>query len=281
MLSFFSDLLQFQFLQHAVLTALLASLCCGTVGSLVVVRKSTYIAGALAHCVLGGLGLARYLQVAHGWSWAHPMLGALLAACLASLMITWFSLKAKERLDTFLSAIWSSGMAIGVVFLMITPGYGEDLMGYLFGDILLVTTGDLIALALLDIGVLLVIAFQFQQLRACSFHPQLAHLRGIAVGLYEAWFLILVAVNVVLLIRVVGITLVIALLTLPAATAGRFTRTLPAMMLVATILCALFSVGGIVIAYPLDLPAGPVIILVATAGYLLSWVANKRTKRPM
>jgi zinc transport system permease protein len=257
------------FLQHALLAGVLAGIACGIVGTYVVVRRITYIAGAIAHCVLGGLGAARYLQAVHGWTFLEPMYGAMAAAILAALVIGTVSLKAREREDTVIGALWAVGMAIGILFISRTPGYNEDLMSYLFGNILLVSSQDLIRMALLD---LLVIGFgvgAYRQLQAVCFDEEVARLRGLNVELYYLLLLCLTALTVVLLVSVVGIVMVIALLTIPVAIAGSFASTLPRIMAIAAVLCIVFSTTGLAVSFKPDLPAGATTIAIAGATYLL------------
>ncbi|UCD64242.1 MAG: metal ABC transporter permease, partial [Candidatus Zixiibacteriota bacterium] len=121
------------FMVNALLAGLLAGVACGVVGTYVVARRITYIAGGIAHSVLGGLGLARYLQTVHEWHWLDPMYGAIVAALAAAVIIGWVSLRAREREDTVIGAIWAIGMAVGIIFITLTPGYNQDLMTYLFG----------------------------------------------------------------------------------------------------------------------------------------------------
>ncbi|MCB1071227.1 MAG: metal ABC transporter permease [Verrucomicrobia bacterium] len=265
---FLQDLARHPFLQHAILAAVLASIPGGIVGSYIVTRRSTYIAGAISHCVLGGMGLSRYLQQVHGLAWLTPMTGAVLAAIIAAGIIAAVMQHGRERIDTVLSAIWAMGMAIGIVFIMATPGYSEDLMSYLFGNILMVGRGDLLLMGLLNLIVLGLVGLFYDPLLATSFNPQLARLRGLNVSLYEIVYLIITALTIVLLVRVVGIVLVIALLTLPAATAGYFVTRLSRMMMLATGFCLLFSVGGLVISYEPEWPAGATIILLSGLVYL-------------
>jgi zinc transport system permease protein len=281
MFSFFQDLLQFRFLQYSLLTALLCSVSCGVIGSFVVVRRSTYIAGAIAHSVMGGLGFARYMQTIVGWQWMTPAVGAFMAAMLSSAIITYFTLQNKERIDTVLSAIWAIGMALGITFLVATPGYSEDLMSYLFGDILMVSRGDLLAMFILDAVIIVVVIFTYDQLLAISFNPQLALLKGVKVAWYEALFILLTGLTVVLLVRIVGIILVIALITLPPATAARLTRKLSKMIWLAIGFSLLYTIGGLIISYSPGLPAGPTMIELGVLVYgivsIVSW--NKyRTK---
>jgi zinc transport system permease protein len=268
MYQFVSDLQQFSFLQYAVLTGILASIACGIIGSYVTVRRTTYIAGAIAHCTLGGMGIAGYLSKEQGLVHFTPLMGAVCAALTAALVIAWITNKSTVRLDTLLSAVWAIGMAIGILFISKTSGYNEDLMSYLFGDILMVSFNDLILIALLDIFLLTCVLLFYNKLLAISFDEEFARISGIRVELYNTLFLCLVALTVVLLVQVVGIILVVALLALPAATAGQLTSRLPAMMIMATLLSLVSTTGGLVISYSPNLPAGATIIMIAGLLYL-------------
>jgi zinc transport system permease protein len=269
MAGFLSDLARHSFLQNALWASLLASVACGMIGSFVVVRNISYVAGGIAHCVLGGMGAALYLNKVHGLLWLHPLHGAVVAALLAALIIGLVTLKSRERADTIIGALWAVGMALGVLFISLTPGYAEDLMSYLFGNILFVSVSDLWLLSALDLVVVVLGFLFYNQLVAVCFDEEFARLRGVRVELHYLLLLALTALTVVLLTTVVGIILVIALLTLPAAAAGRFTRSLWQMIVAATLLCALFCVGGLWISYAPSLPAGAVIIVIAGAVYLI------------
>jgi len=257
------------FLRCALGAGLLASVAFGIVGTYVVARRISYIAGAISHCCLGGIGVALYLQKAAGIAWFHPLLGAVLAAVVSALIIGWVSLRARQREDTVIGALWAIGMAVGLLFLARTPGY-VDPMSYLFGNILLIGRGDLwIVLGLDALAVGLGVVF-YHPLMAVCFDEEFARLRGLRVELYYLLLLTLTALTVVLLVNVVGIVMVIALLTLPAAVAGRFARQLWQMMALSVIFCAVFTAGGLAVSYQTDLPTGPVIIVFAGAVYLAS-----------
>lgn len=278
---FWEHLLKHAFLQYAILGGLLASVACGIVGSFVVVRRTTYVAGAIAHCVLGGMGVARYMQRVHGVEWMTPMFGATAAAVIAALIISAVTVSGRQREDTVLSAVWAIGMAVGVSFIMLTPGYYEDLMSYLFGNILMVGVSDLLHMAVLDAVIITLMILFYDKFLVISFHPELARLRGIRVGAYHTLLHVLIALTVVLLTQVVGLIMVIALLTLPAATVLHFAKRLSIAMLLATTLCFLFTVTGIALSYGPELPAGATVIQVAGAIYLLAvagrWIWRKTT----
>jgi zinc transport system permease protein len=266
---FFEALGEFEFLRTALLSGLLASVACGVVGSYVVVRRITYMAGGIAHCVLGGMGAARYFAVTQEWDWLRPLHGAIVAALLAAVVLGFVSLRARQREDTVIGALWAIGMAIGVVFIARTPGYQDELMTYLFGDILLVRQIDLWLLLGLDVIAVGVALLCYNQFLAVCFDEEFARLRGLNVEFYYILLLCLTAVTVVLLVSVVGIVLVIALLTLPVAVAGHFCRSLWQLMLSASVLCALLTSSGLALSYSPDLPAGATTILLAGALYLL------------
>jgi zinc transport system permease protein len=268
MSEFFGAVTQFAFLQYALATGIMASIACGVIGSYVVTRRISYVAGAISHFVLGGMGLARYLNVVHGWNFLNPLEGAVVSALLAAVIIGLVSLRAKEREDTVIGALWAVGMAAGIIFIARTPGYNQDLMSYLFGNILMVSPADIYLIAALDALVLIVGLTFYNQLLAVCFDEEFARLRGINVELFYLLLLCLTALTVVILVNVVGIILVIALITLPAAVAGHFTNTLWKMMIVAVGFSAIFTIVGLAVSYGPNLPAGAMIIVVAGITYL-------------
>ncbi|MHC4862299.1 MAG: metal ABC transporter permease, partial [Planctomycetota bacterium] len=254
---------------NALLTGLLVSVACGVVGTFVVARRITYIAASISHCVLGGLGAAHYLRAVHGWAWLRPEYGAFASALLAAAVIGIVTLRIREREDTVIGAVWAVGMAVGILFIHKTPGYTQELMSYLFGNILLVSRWQIWLVAGLDVVVIGATFLFYPKFVALCFDEEFARLRNVRVQLYYLLLLGMTAVTVFLLVSIVGIVLVIALLTLPIAIAGRFSRSLIQMMALSTVLCAVFSVGGLSVSYGPDLPAGPTIIVLAGAVYFL------------
>lgn len=275
MTEFFTALPSYAFLQNAIIIGLLASAACGIVGSFVVVRRMTYIAGAIAHIILGGIGAAKFAQVVLGWKYVTPLAGAIISALLAALIIGIISIRFKEREDTVIGALWAIGMAAGILFISQTPGYNEDLMSYLFGNILMVSRSDIAVIAVLDILILLTGALFYKEFVMLSFDEEFAQVRGLNVVFYHLLLLCLTALTVVLLVSVVGIIMVIALLTLPVAASGHFVRSLGQMMFVSSIVSALITTTGLAVSYGPDLPAGPVIILIAGIVYLLAISVHK------
>ncbi len=269
---FIRAFVNYNFIQNAVAAAVLASLASGIVGTYVVVKRITFISGGIAHAVLGGMGAAYYFG-------ADPLQGALAAAILAAVLLGFVNLKAKQHEDTIIGALWAVGMAVGVIFMALTPGYNVDLMSFLFGNILMVTDPVLRTLLILDAAVLAVVAVFYRQFMLIAFDEEQAHLRGLPVELLYMLLLCLIALTVVILMKIVGLILVIALLTLPAAVAALFTRGLGPMMAVASVLGLGFTLTGLVVSYNLNLPSGAVIVIIAGLGYLAALVLKRLQTR--
>jgi len=249
------------FFRYALIAGLLASPAFGMVGSYVVVNRISYIAGAVSHASLAGIGAALY----YGFS---PLSGAVVSALAAGLLISLITQHASERSDTVIGTIWAVGMGIGLLFISRSSGY-TDPMSYLFGNILLITRGDLWMLAALDLLVMLLGIIFYRQFQAISFDEEFARARGLPTGFYQIVLTLLVSLTVVLMVTVVGIVMVIALLTIPAAAASLFTRNLRTMMTWASVFCALFTVSGLWSSYVWDLPAGASTIVTAGIIYFL------------
>jgi len=275
MAEFVDAVIEYSFMRHALLTGLLAAIACGVIGSYVVARRITYIGGGIAHSVLGGMGVAYFLAIAYGWKFLQPLYGAMAAALVAAVIIGLVSLWARQREDTVISALWAVGMAIGVIFISRTPGYNENLMSYLFGNILMVSSADLWLIAALDALVVLMGLFFYRQLLAVCFDQEFARVRGINVEFYYLLLLCLTALTVVILVTVVGVVMVVALLTLPAAVAGQFTRKLWRTMLLAGLFSIIFTTAGLAVSFSTNLPAGAMIIVLAGATYLVVLVAGR------
>ena len=270
MIDFFADLARFAFLRNALIAGVAASAACGVVGTYVVTRRITVIAGSLAHTVLGGMGAAYYLNVTRGWSWLSPLHGAIVAAILAALIIGAARARFREREDTIISALWAIGMAIGILFLFRTPGYKSDLMTYLFGNISMVDRTELQLLILMDILVLAIVLIAYRPLLLVCHDEEFARLRGINTTFYNTLLLIITALTIVSLIHVVGIVMVIALVTLPVSVAGRFTSRLWTMMILAAGLSSLLTTAGLAVSYASDLPTGATTILLAGLLYIFA-----------
>jgi len=264
------------FLQMALWAGLLASVSSGVIGSYVVVRRISFIAGSIAHSVLAGLGFSLWANRVLGLTWLHPMVGAFAAAIASALLLGFVQLRYRQREDALIAAIWSTGMAIGVIFITLTPGSTGELMNFLFGNILWVTPEDLWALFGLDILVLLMVGYYYSSFMALCFDEEQAVLQKVNVQRLYLLLLCLVAISIVLLIQIIGTILVLALLTIPATIAALFTTRLKTMMILSCGFGALFNLLGLELSYHLDWPPGATIALLAALAYLATLAIKKR-----
>jgi zinc transport system permease protein len=263
MSEFITALLNYSFMQHALIACLLASIGCGIIGTYVVVKKVGFLAGGIAHSVLAGMGMAYFFG-------GSPLIGAMIAALVAAILIGWISLRWHQNEDILIAAFWSVGMAIGILFIAKTPGYSIDLMSYLFGNILLVSAQDLYLMLILDFVIIIMILLFYKQFLAAAFDEEFARLRSINVEFFYILMLCMIALTVVLLIQIVGLILVLALLILPAASAGQFVISIKRMMILAVLFSMVITSSGLMLSYQPDLPSGSTIIILAGIVYLLS-----------
>jgi len=256
----FEALFQYQFLRNALFSGLLASVACGIVGVIVIEKKLVMMSGGIAHTSYGGVGLGYLLGF-------EPILGAFLFSVLAAVGIGYVKRKGGTRSDVIVGLFWSLGMALGVLFIGLMPGYPPDLTSYLFGGILSVTRTDLTMALALSAIVALVVAMFYNDWKAYLFDEEFAAILGVRTAVLEYLLLILVAMTIVALIRVVGIILVMALLTAPAATAGLLTGNLKRRMLYAVLIGALCCTAGLWVSYALDIASGASIVVLCAVCY--------------
>jgi zinc transport system permease protein len=261
-------LFTYGFLQNAVLGALLASIACGVIGTIIIEKKLVMMSGGIAHAAFGGVGMGYFLNI-------EPLIGALLFAVGSALGIAAIHRRVKTHTDILIGLFWSVGMALGILFIAFTPGYPPDMTSYLFGNILTVVRLDLQIMLALDTFILISVIGCFQQLKAYMFDEEFAIVLRIKVALLESLLFILIALTVVVLIRVVGIILVIALLTAPPAIARQLTHSIPRIMIIASGLGVLFCLGGLWISYELRVASGATIILFSGFSYLVISLAKK------
>lgn len=256
-------LFQYEFLRNALLAALLASIACGIIGVYVVVKRIVFISGGIAHAAFGGIGL--------GYFWGiEPILCVIPFSIASALGMGIASRRTKIPEDTAIGILWALGMASGVLFIHFTPGYSPDLFGYLFGSILTVPTSNLITMLILDAVIIVSVIALYREFQAISFDEEYATAMGLPTERLYLLLLCLIALSVVLLIRIVGVILVIALLTIPAALSKRFTHRLSSMMLLSILLCTLFTTGGLWFSYLFDLPSGATIVLISGLAFVLA-----------
>jgi len=266
------EVLQYQFMQNALLAGLLAAIACGIVGVYVVVKKVVFISGGIAHASFGGIGLGYLLGI-------NPVLGAMVFTVASSLGIGLVTRRTRMPEDTAIGILWAMGMALGIIFIGLAPGYAPDLFSYLFGNILTVPFFDLMLMLILDVVIIALVALLYKEFLYLSFDEEFSTVSGVPTeGLYLL-LLCLIALTVVVLIRVVGIILVIALLTIPAALARQFTHSLKKMMLLAILASVFFTFSGLWISYVLNLASGATIILVSGTALFISFGINKLRRK--
>jgi len=256
-------ILEYEFMRHALLAGLLAAVACGIIGVYVVVNKMVFISGGVSHSSFGGIGLGYYLGI-------NPVLGALFFTVASALGMGLMTRRTKLPEDTAIGVLWVMGMALGIILVGLTPGYPPDLFSYLFGNILLVPIFDLFMMLILDIVIISVVFLLYKEFLALSFDEEFGTVAGIPTERLYLILLCLIALTVVVLIKVVGIILIIALLTIPAAMARQFTHSLKRMMLLSVLFGAVFAVGGLWLSYALDWASGATIVLVSVALFIAS-----------
>lgn len=250
-------------LQDALWAGLLASIACGVIGAFVLAKRIASLSGSISHASFGGIGLGYFLGI-------NPLWGALFFALASALGMGALTRRTKLPADTVIAIFWAVGMALGIVFVSLTPGYVPDLLSYLFGNILFVTPHDLLFLCLLDAVVLLAVALFFKELLAVSFDEEFSKAAGVPAEAFYLLLLCLVALTVVALIKVVGVIMVIALLTLPAAVGQKFAASFKQLILLAVALGTGFTFLGLGASYLLNWPPGATIVLLAGAAFLFS-----------
>lgn len=264
--------LQFDFMRNALMAGVLVSIACGIIGTLVVVNRIVFISGGIAHAAYGGIGLGYFFGF-------NPVLGAIAFALVSALGMGWVARKTRQRADTIIGVMWAIGMAIGIIAIDLTQGYKADLMSYLFGSILTVPRQDLIIMLVLDLIIGAMVVLFYKELLAISFDPLFATTRNVPVdGLY-LMLVGAIALTVVMVMQVVGLIMVIALLTIPAAIAGQFVEDIKQMMLYSSYLGIIFTTVGLWLSYTWDLTSGATIILVSGTTYLGTLVFKAFSKR--
>ncbi len=266
------EALQLEFMRNAVWAGMLAAIICGIIGTLVVVNRIVFISGGIAHSAYGGIGLAYYFRLPY-------MAGVLGFSLVVSAIMAAVTLKARHRSDTVIGVLWAVGMALGVILLDLTPGYNVDLMSYLFGSIMAVPGSELWQMFLLGLVVIGVTAFFYNDFLSMSYDVEFARVRGISVGSLYFLLLAMIAVSVVMVIRVVGLILVIALLTIPPYIAEKYSRSLAGMMILSACLCLFFTLTGLWLSYTFNLTSGPAIIMVGGTVFFISILFDRLAER--
>ncbi len=258
------ELFQYQFMQRALIAAVLVSISCGVVGSYVVIKKIVSLSGAISHAAFGGVGLGYFLGV-------NPVLAAIPFSIISAISIGGVKQITNISEDTAIGILWSVGMAIGVIFINLTPGYAPDLFSYLFGSILTVSNTDLYIMFVLDLVIIAIVFLFRREFLAVSFDEEFSNVVGLHALLVYMLLLALVALSVVVLIKVVGVILIRALFTIPAAISKQYTYNLRNLMIIATILAIILTSLGLILSFIFNLASGATIVMVLAAAFLISY----------
>lgn len=263
-----AELLSYSFMRNALIAGVLISLAAGIIGTLVVLKRMVFLTGGVAHTAYGGVGLAFYFGI-------NPILGAIAFSLGASFLMGTVQRRTRQRQDTLIGVMWAIGMAIGIIFTDLTPGYKADLMSYLFGSILTVTNLDLLLMLIVDVLVIGFVVLFYKELQAGAFDETFARVRNLPVDSLYVILIALIGLAVVMLMRVVGLIMIIALLTIPAAIGSMFLRNMKHIMWLATGLSLVFTIGGLLISYVFNLSTGATIILVSGVAYLIALLTHR------
>jgi zinc transport system permease protein len=263
------EALSYEFMQNAIIAGILVSLIAGIIGSLVVVNRMVFLAGGIAHAAYGGIGIAIFSGI-------PIFLGTSLFAIVAALFMAFVTIHQRDKIDVFVGLIWAVGMAIGIILIDLTPGYNVDLMSYLFGSILAVNREDLYFMGVLFIVILLCVTYWYRSILAVSYDSEYASLSGINIKFFYTLILLLSALSVVVAIKVVGLILVIALLTIPIYIAQSLSSTLSEMMMKSSLIATFFTIVGLGLSYSFNLTSGATIILVSAVSLLVFMVFSRK-----
>ena len=247
------ELLQYTFFQHALIGSLLASIVCGMVGTYIVTRRLVFISGGLTHASFGGIGIGLYAGIS-------PLLSAAVFAVLSAFGVEWLSKRSEMREDSAIAVFWTLGMALGIIFTYLSPGFAPDLSSYLFGNILTIAVPDLLFLGIVALLTTLFFALYIRPIIAIAFDREFAASQGIRVRLFEYLLMMLIALSIVGCLRLVGIVLVISLLTIPQLTANLFTHSFTRIIWLSIGIGYLSCLGGFLLSYYLNVPSGASII---------------------
>ncbi len=262
------ELFQYEFMRNAIIAALLTSIACGIVGTYVVIRRIAFISGGIAHAAFGGIGIGYWLGI-------NPIITLLPFSILSAIGIAVINQKKHIQEDILIGVFWSMGMALGIILIGLTPGYAPDLFSYLFGNILTVPFSDIVLMCILDIIIIATVYSLYKEFMAIAFDEEFAEISGIKTNILDIILLSLIAITVVMLVKVVGIILVIALLTIPPAIAQQYTRNMKTMMYLSSGIGMFCTLTGLWLSYIFDLPSGATIILFSGCCFLVSCLACK------
>ena len=256
------ELLQYTFFQHALLGSLFASIACGIIGTYIVTRRLVFISGGITHASFGGIGIGLYTGIS-------PILSAALFSVLSAFGVEWLSKRKDMREDSAIAVFWTFGMAIGIIFSFLSPGFAPDLSAFLFGNILTITRTDIVVLAVLSLLLIAFFAIFLSPIIYIAFDREFARSQRIPVVLFEYILMMFIALTIVACLRMIGIVLAMSLLTIPQLTANLFTVSFKRIILLSILFAYIGCVGGLLLSYQLQIPSGAAIIFFSILTYAL------------
>ena len=256
------ELLQYTFFQHALLGSLFASIACGIIGTYIVTRRLVFISGGITHASFGGIGIGLYTGVS-------PILSAAIFSVLSAFGVEWLSKRKDMREDSAIAVFWTFGMAIGIIFSFLSPGFAPDLSAFLFGNILTITRTDIIVLAVLSLLLIAFFSIFLSPIIYIAFDREFARSQRIPVVLFEYILMMFIALTIVACLRMIGIVLAMSLLTIPQLTANLFTVSFKRIILLSILFAYIGCAGGLLLSYQLQIPSGAAIIFFSILTYAL------------
>ena len=267
-----TELIQYTFFQHALLGGLLASIACGIIGTYIVTRRLVFISGGITHSSFGGIGIGLFTGIS-------PLLSAAVFSVLSAFGVEWLSKRKDMREDSAIAVFWTLGMALGVMFSFLSPGFAPDLSAYLFGNILTITVTDLVILGVLALVLIVFFTLFIHPIIHVAFDREFARSQGLPVTFFEYTLMLFIALTIVACLRMVGIVLAISLLTIPQMTANLFTYKFKRIIWLSVIIGFLSCMGGLFISYFLNVPSGASIIFFSILIYAVCKVAKSISTR--
>lgn len=262
-----AELFEYKFIVNSLLAGILASISCGIIGTYIVTRRMVFLSGGITHASFGGIGIGYYFGL-------NPVIAAAVFAVLSALGIEFLSKKSNVREDSVIGILWSLGMAIGIIFIFITPGYAPNLMTYLFGSILTVSTLDIIFMAVVSVVIILIFIFFYRTILFVAYDQEFAQTHKLPVTFINNLLISLVALTIVLNIKVVGIILVISLLTIPQSIANLFTNEFKNIIIISIVIGLIGALMGLLISYQVNIPSGASIIFSLVIFFILAKIVQ-------
>lgn len=267
-----SELFSYQFIWFALFASFLVSICSGIIGSIIVANRSVFVAGGVAHMAFGGVGLAIFCGF-------NTMLGGIIFGVVMALFLSYAFLYQRDKLDSYVGAFWAFGMAMGVIFIDITPGYSADISSYLFGSLLSVNLNEIIAMSIFDIALIIFVGMYYYELMALFYDTQLCMLKGLKVKIWTYIIFVIIAIGVLLSMNVGGLILTVAILSIPAYIAHLFSRSLMSMMWISWLISIIFMWLGFFVAYWFSISIGACIVVILTLAMFIAIIIHKFIRR--